>query len=63
MNTTFNKRNREKQRQERQQEKESRRRQRREDRENRVPGAASDVDPDIAGIVPGPQPVDPDGAP
>ena len=57
MNMTINKRNKEKQRQERQQEKEARRKQRREQRETRVPNETG-VDPDIAGIVPGPQPID-----
>jgi hypothetical protein len=59
MTASINKRNKEKQRQERQREKELKRQQRRVDRGNRAP-ADSDVDPDIAGIVPGPQPVEPD---
>ena len=57
MSTSVNKRNKEKQRQERQREKEIRRQQRREEPKTRTttePG----VDPDIAGIVPGPQPIE-----
>jgi hypothetical protein len=56
MSTTVNKRNKEKQRQERQREKEIRRQQRRDERETRTV-AEPGVDPDIADIVPGPQPV------
>jgi len=52
---TFNKRQREQTRLDRQREKELRRRQRRDDRQQRAPTEAG-VDPDIAGIVPGPQP-------
>jgi hypothetical protein len=52
---TFNKRQKEKNRQDKQRDKEVRRRQRRDDRQQRPP-SEGDVDPDIAGIVPGPQP-------
>jgi len=52
---TFNKRQREQNRLDKQREKELRRRQRRDDRQHRAPTEAG-VDPDIAGIVPGPQP-------
>ena len=58
MSASVNKRNKEKQRQERQREKESRRKERREQRDNVAP-AEPGVDPDIAGIVPGPQPIEP----
>ncbi|HVW29575.1 MAG TPA: hypothetical protein VHC69_29630 [Polyangiaceae bacterium] len=58
MSASLNKRNKEKQRQERQREKQSRRQERREQRDNRVPTEPG-MDPDIAGIVPGPQPVEP----
>jgi hypothetical protein len=57
MSTSINKRNKEKQRQDRQREKEAKRQQRKDDKENRPP-AEPGVDPDIAGIVPGPQPID-----
>lgn len=53
---SINKRNREQARRERQQEKEARRAQRAEERKNR-PANADGEDPDIAGIVPGPQPI------
>ena len=57
MTTTFSKRNKEKARQERQREKELERQQRklaRKEAPPRVPG----VDPDIAHIIPGPQPIE-----
>jgi hypothetical protein len=57
MSTSINKRNKEKQRQERQREKELRRKQRRDDKVNRAP-VEPGVDPDIADIVPGPQPIE-----
>jgi len=57
MSTSVNKRNKEKQRQERQREKEAKRQQRRDQKETRVT-SESGVDPDIAGIVPGPQPIE-----
>ncbi len=52
---TFLKRQREQSRVDKQREKELRRRQRRDGRQNKAPTEAG-VDPDIAGIVPGPQP-------
>lgn len=55
-NPSVNKRLKERQRQEHQREKEQKREQRRLEKEARPPGAAG-VDPDIAGIVPGPQPI------
>jgi hypothetical protein len=55
MPTTPAKRQKEKNRQDRQREKEKRREQRRQDRAN-APPPANGEDPDIAGIVPGPQP-------
>jgi hypothetical protein len=51
------KRNKEKQRQERQVAKDAKRKERKQERENRPPGEPG-VDPDIAGIVVGPQPVE-----
>jgi len=59
MASSINKRNKEKQRQERRREKELKRQQRRDQRETPAqiePG----VDPDIAGIIPGPQPTEPE---
>lgn len=59
MSTSVSKRNKEKQRQERQDAKRMKRQQRRDQREPTTvvePG----VDPDIAGIVPGPQPQEPE---
>ncbi len=55
MPTTPAKRQKEKNRQDRQREKEKRRDQRRQERAN-APRPAGGEDPDIAGIVPGPQP-------
>jgi hypothetical protein len=55
MPTSFAKRQKEKSRIEKRQEKEARRLQRKEERANR-PKPTGDEDPDIAGIVPGPQP-------
>ena len=55
MNPSVNKRQKERQRQERQKEKAERKRLRQQQKVDR--GASPDgVDPDIAGIVPGPQP-------
>jgi hypothetical protein len=57
LTTTYSKRNKEKARQEKQQEKAIQRKQRklaRKDAPLREPG----VDPDIAGIIPGPQPIE-----
>lgn len=53
---TAQKRLREAQRREQQKEKAARRAQRKAERENRAPAAPGE-DPDIAGIVPGPQPL------
>jgi hypothetical protein len=55
MPTTPAKRQKERARQERQREKEKKREQRKNDRAN-TPKGAEGEDPDIAGIVPGPQP-------
>ncbi len=52
---SINKRNREQAKREKQQEKAARRAARAADKQNRV-STADDEDPDIAGIVPGPQP-------
>jgi hypothetical protein len=54
-NPSANKRQKERSRQDKQREKEAKREQRRRDKADRAP-AGSGVDPDIAGIVPGPQP-------
>jgi hypothetical protein len=56
MPTSFAKRQKEKNRIEKRQEKEARRVQRKEERANRPPSEGGE-DPDIAGIVPGPQPL------
>jgi hypothetical protein len=55
-NPSINKRQKERQRQDKQREKEAKRQQRRTEKAQR-PTQAGDVDPDIAGIVPGPQPL------
>jgi hypothetical protein len=55
MPTSFGKRQKEKNRIEKRQEKEARRKERKEERANR-PRQPGEEDPDIAGIVPGPQP-------
>ena len=57
-NTTFAKRQKERARQDRQREKDAKRKQRREEKDA-TPRAPTEegVDPDIAGIVPGPQPI------
>ena len=60
--TTLNKRIKEKSRQEKQQGKALRRAQRREQRNNRAPVKPGE-DPDLAGIVPGPQPLSDDDGP
>jgi hypothetical protein len=54
--TRSNKRQKELARKERQREKEERREARRRERESRGPRVEGEEDPDIAGIVPGPQP-------
>jgi hypothetical protein len=56
MPTSVNKRLKEKARQEKQQDKAEKRQQRKAERPPSAPGVAGE-DPDIAGIVPGPQPV------
>jgi len=56
MNPNANKRQKERNRQEQQQAKAERRKLRREEKGTRAPGAPGE-DPDIAGIIPGPQPV------
>lgn len=56
MATSFAKRQKEKDRQEKRKEKEARRLQRKQERANRPPAEGTE-DPDIAGIVPGPQPI------
>lgn len=53
--STFKKREKERARQERQKAKDAKRQERRQDRANRPAGVPGE-DPDIAGIVPGPQP-------
>ena len=53
---SITKRNREQARRERQQEKDQRRAQRAEEKKNR-PAGEDGEDPDIAGIIPGPQPI------
>ena len=55
-NTTFQKRQKERSRLDKQREKDAKRKQRRDDRPARVEGEPG-VDPDIAGIIPGPQPI------
>jgi hypothetical protein len=55
-NPSVNKRQKEKNRQDKQREKDAKRKQRREERAQRPPGETG-VDPDIADIVPGPQPL------
>lgn len=57
MPVSVNKRLKEKARQEKQQDKASKREQRKVDKDNR-PEPAPGEDPDIAGIIPGPQPVE-----
>jgi len=55
-NPTQQKRQREKDRQSHQREKDALKKQRRDERAQRPPGEPG-VDPDIAGIIPGPQPI------
>lgn len=57
--TTFQKRQKERARLDKQKEKDALRKQRREDKPVRQAGADG-VDPDIAGIIPGPQPIQDD---
>lgn len=56
MPETFSKRQKSRERQERQKEKESRRAQRKVEKANK-PDTVGGEDPDIAGIIPGPQPI------
>jgi hypothetical protein len=56
MPTSFAKRQKEKNRIEKRQEKQAKRVQRKEERANRPPSEGQE-DPDIAGIIPGPQPL------
>ncbi len=56
MPTTFSKRQKERNRQEVQKDKEAKRETRKIEKANR-PQSASGEDPDIAGIIPGPQPI------
>ena len=56
-NPSVNKRQKEQARKEKQRDKDVKRQQRKEDRDKRAPGEEG-IDPDIAGIVPGPQPPD-----
>lgn len=55
-NPSVNKRQKERQRQERQREKSAKREDRKRDKENKPSTGPAGEDPDIAGIVPGPQP-------
>jgi hypothetical protein len=55
-NQTFKKRERERQRQDKKREKERRREERKHEKDAR-PDAMNGEDPDIAGIIPGPQPL------
>lgn len=56
MGTSFAKRQRERSREEKQREKAARKQQRRAEADANTPQVAPGEDPDIAGIVPGPQP-------
>jgi hypothetical protein len=55
MNPSVNKRQKERAREEHQRDKAAKKQQRRDEKKPRAPGADG-VDPDLAGIVPGPQP-------
>jgi hypothetical protein len=55
-NTTFQKRQKERARLDKQREKDAKRKQRRDERPAQTAGEPG-VDPDIAGIIPGPQPI------
>ncbi len=57
MAISVNKRLKEKARMDKQRDKETKRQQRKEEKDNR-PASESEEDPDIAGIIPGPQPVE-----
>jgi hypothetical protein len=56
MPTSVNKRLKERARQDKQREKEEKRQRKRQERVQRAPGEEG-IDPDIAGIIPGPQPI------
>jgi hypothetical protein len=56
-NPSINKRQKERQRQDKQREKDAKRQQRRQDKAQRPPSEGGGIDPDIAGIIPGPQPI------
>jgi hypothetical protein len=56
MPTSVNKRLKERARQDKQREKEEKRQRKRQERAQRAPGEEG-IDPDIAGIIPGPQPI------
>jgi len=56
MPTSVNKRLKERARQDKQREKEEKRQRKRQERSQRAPGEEG-IDPDIAGIIPGPQPI------
>jgi hypothetical protein len=58
MTTTFAKRSKEKMRQEKQNAKALDRQQRKQDRKDAPPRVPGEEDPDLAGIIPGPQPMD-----
>ena len=58
-NASFMKRQKERQRQEKQREKNAKREERKREKVDK-PAGAEGVDPDIAGIVPGPQPTEDD---
>jgi hypothetical protein len=60
MPTSVNKRLKERARQDKQREKEEKRQRKRQERAQRAPGEEG-IDPDIAGIIPGPQPIPEDG--
>ena len=62
MQPRSNKRQKELAREERRKEKETQREERKKEKADRPPGALGE-DPDIAGIIPGPQPIPEDGAP
>ncbi len=55
-NPSINKRQKERQRQERQRDKALKREERKREKANKPTGGAPGEDPDIAGIIPGPQP-------
>lgn len=57
-NPSVKKRQKEMERRNRQKEKELKRHEKRSERQNRDPALANGEDPDIAGIIPGPQPVE-----